>query len=244
MAEQSRSLVLGCPYLRSYAPLRWYEMEDNQEILDLINGAQDDTGIIGTADLIMSANPSDSDTIGIGGETYTFLDAPTTTYHIQRGGSAAVTLTNTVAKINSVTALLIKASAVGTSLRIQYAATAGGTPAIGTANYALAENITAAADVWNQANLNATGRDNYLYSASDDITLGAENIATAFLIPLTFTPLELYYRFVDKDGLPKPACTSYAAISGNGILVTVNNGGSPAVATDKFYFLAKGHTLV
>ena len=109
---------------------------------------------------------------------------------------------------------------------------------------ALSETLVAVADVWNQDNLDATGRPNYLYQTSLPVVVSAENIATVFTIPLAFTPLELYYRFTDFEGMPKPSCTSKAEIFGNDIKVTINYGGSDAVATDILFFMAKGNSLL
>lgn len=244
----ARTLKLGCPYLRSYSPLRWNEMEDNKELLALMNGVAVDVGIIGEAILLIGTNPSADETVvtGTGGaaETWVFKAAAASTYQVTIGADAAGSIANLVEKFNANTALKIKASAITGAFKVQNADAAGGTPAVGTIDAALAETLGAGADVWNQDNLNATGRVNYLYNSSCPVAITAENIATVFTVPMGFTPLEFTYRFVDTNGLPMPSCTSIVEIDGNGLKVTVTSGGSAAVATDVVILTAKGNTLV
>lgn len=244
----ARVLKLGCPYLRSYSPLRWGEMEDNEEILALLNGAAVDIGIIGEAILLIGTNPSADETVvmgtGAAAETYVFKVAAASAFQVTIGADAAGSIVNLVAKVAANTVLKIKPSGIVGGFKIQHADAANGTPTVGTIDAALAETLGAVADVWNQDNLNATGRVNYLYRSSLPVEITAENIATVFTVPLGFTPLEFTYRFIDTNGLPKPSCTSIVEIDGNGLKVTVTSGGSAAIATDVVILTAQGNVLV
>lgn len=254
MAVTERTLNIACPQLKSLSGLEFEKLErqdggnTNQAILDVINSAAIDMGIIGEAILLMGTNPSADETIvtGTGGaeETWVFKVAAASAYQVTIGGDADATIANFVEKFNANTALLMVASALATGIKVQNADAAGGTAVVGTLDAALSETLGAGADVWNQDNMNATGRTNYLYQTSAGIEITTENIATIFTVLLPFTPLELFYRFVDATGLPKPSCTSIAEIDGNGIKVTVTSGGSAAVATDVICFTAKGNALV
>lgn len=245
MAETVRALELGCPYLRSYSPLRWDEMEDNEDILDIINGSAVNKGIIPEAIILIGTLPTIGNTVVIGVETWTFVAAAASTYQVTRGATPATAIAALVAKINANTALLIKASAIATGVKIQYATAANGTPVVGAStSYALSETLTDAADVWNQDNLNATGQTNHLFQTITGIECTAENLATVFTLPLAFTVTTLYYRIVDADGLPAPSCTAKAEIVATGVQVTFNDGGSPAVATNVIVIQAYGSVLL
>lgn len=202
-------------------------------------------GVKGEAILLIGTLPQIDDTVTIGAETWTFKAAAASTYQVTRGASAAAAIANLVAKINANTALYIKASAISGGMKIQFAQTAGGTAKWGTpTSYALSETLTAGADVWNQSNLNAIGQTNHLYETHCDVTCSAQNLATAFTIPMDFTVTNLRFRMVGADGTPLPSCTAKAAIAATGVTVTFNNGGDPAVAGQIMHIDAYGSVLL
>lgn len=202
-------------------------------------------GVKGEAILLMGTNPTADDTVVIGAETWTFKVAAASTYQVTIGGDAAASIANLVAKINANTALYIKASAISGGMKIQYAQTAGGTAKWGTpTSYALSETLTAPADVWNQANLNAIGQTNHLYETHCDVTCTAENLATVFTIPMDFTVTTLRFRMVGSDGTPLPSSTAKAEIVAAGVKVTFDNGGDPGVAGQIMHIDAYGSVLL
>jgi len=202
-------------------------------------------GIIGEAIILIGTLPSISDTVVIGGETWTFVASAASTYQVTRGASPATAIAALVAKINANTALNIVASALPTGVKIRFAQSAGGTARIGTpTSYALSETLTDAADVWNQSNLNATGQTNHIYETHTDVTATTENIATAFIIPMKFAVTTIRFRMVGSDGTPLPSCTAKAEIVSTGVKVTFRNGGDAATAGQIMHIDAYGSTLL
>ena len=244
MSDNARTLELGCAALESLGPNEWPRCKDNAAILAAVNGGAQNLGVIPEAILLIGTVPTDTDPVVIGGETYTFKTTPAADKDVQIGTLAA-SKAALAAAINEETALLIFASVDTNGVKIQLADAAGGTPVVGTApSYALTETLTAAAEVWNQANLNAAGKARDLYQTTIKVACTAENLATVFTVPLAFTPTDLYFRVTDANGLPKPSCTGKAAISGDGIEVTFDSGGSAAIATDIMVIMAYGSDLV
>lgn len=205
-------------------------------------------GVVPSARLVMSAQPTDADTISIGGKTFTFvaaLGAAGATVQVKIGGNAAATLASLVKAINGTTAALewteattpfaglVLADAVGTSLRIRAALTRGGTiTASVSAGVALTEAITAAADVWNATNLNVAGKSEFKQSMTlYKLTLTALMLTTVgFVVELPFTPVHLMWACKDSTGAPK-TITDTVAISGDGVLFA-QAGATHAVAGD------------
>lgn len=221
-------------------------------------------GHIASAKLVMSAQPTATDTIGIGSDTYEFLASGGTVADdayiaVEIGGSAAITLTNLVSAINAENADNQHANALnsgggaalangtesvvadvsGTSLRIRNAVSPGGDAIVGSEDLTLTEAITAAADVWNQANLNATGRVEPLKITGGSVTITSQNLATDFNIELPFTPVDFTWRAFAASGTEK-ATSAVVGLSDNSLLVNANAGGSALIATDVIRWMAIG----
>src|SRR5262249_40743873 len=133
-----------------------------------------DAGVIPSSRVAFSVNPTNNDTITIGGSSFTFvtnLAAATSTTQVKILGSAALTLAALLDAINGVTntnivanptpfALSVVADAVtATVLRIRNANKQGGQAQAGTVgSTALAASVSGGASAWSIANLNATGK--------------------------------------------------------------------------------------
>jgi len=213
-------------------------------------------GIIPSARMAFSANPTAADTITIGGKTFTFkssLVAATTTTQVKILGSAALTLAALLDAINGVTnanvvldttpftASIVADAVTATVLRIRKASAQGGTAIAGTvSSTALACSITAGASAWSAANLNVSGK-----AATDSkMSVGAVTITAAmvtnasFQIELPFTPTTLHWTCSASTGVQR-AITDAVTISGNAISVALAGGASPAIqAGDIFRFTA------
>lgn len=214
------------------------------EYKDLLQTIPVNKGVIGEAIILLANIPTTTNTVVIGAETYTFLTTPLVAKDVLIG-TVAASKAALAASINANTALYIIASVVATGVKIQFAQSAAGKAKIGTPpSYVLSETLANGADVWNQDNLNTTGQTNHLYQTITGIQCTAKNLDTEFTVPLAFTPTELYFRIIDADGLPKPSCTGKAAISGNGIVVTFDDGASAAIATDVIVIMAYGSALI
>jgi len=246
MAATSKGLKLACPALDSLGPNKWDRCDDNPDIIAAINGAAEHKGIIGEAIILIGTNPSADETVVIGAETWTFKVAAGSTSQVTIGGDADESIVNLVTAINTYTALNIKASAItGVGMKIQFADGPNGTPVVGTpTSYALSETLSAPADVWNQANLNALGQTNHLYETHGHLSVTAQNLAAPFQIPLAFVPTHVDFFVRDASGLPKPTCTSVVTLGASFLTVDFDNGGDPAVATDVLCFSAYGSELV
>lgn len=214
-------------------------------------------GIVPAARLVMSAQPTANDTIGIGATTFIFvaaLGAPTANVQVLIGGTAAATQASLVKAINGTSAPaewteattpfagLVVADAVSTSVRIRYATARGGTAVAGSSgSIALAEAITAAADVWNAANLNVAGKTEFGQAmVTYRLTLTALMLTAAgYAVELPFTPTQLVWSVLDSTGAPKSgtAITDTLTISGNAILFA-QAGATHAVAGDVICFTA------
>lgn len=143
--------------------------------------SMDNAGVCAEARLILSNQPTHQDTIGIGNDTYQFINTGTGTVvsndayiAVVIGGSASATRTNLLAAINGTAtnphATVTKADTVtgaigiGTEsfvgdeisndVRIRTADRIGGSAIGGSPSKSLAESITDAADVWRQGNVN------------------------------------------------------------------------------------------
>lgn len=191
-------------------------------------------GVVPAARLVLSAQPTANDTIGIGGTTFIFvaaLGAATSNVQVLIGASAAATLASLVKAINGSSApaewveastpfvASVVADAVSTSLRIRAASARGGSPqAKAGPNIALAEAITAGADVWNAANLNVAGRPSTLRKMTvAQVALTALMLTTVgYQIELPFTPTAFVWSATDSTGAPKTT-TDVVVIDGDSL---------------------------
>lgn len=228
-------------------------------LTSLVNGLAGDPGaspviqqgIVPSARLVMSAQPSNNDTIGIGATTFKFvsaLGAAASQVQVLIGGSAAATLASLVKAINGTVSALewveattpfavtVLADAVSTSLRIRYASARGGNPidAVST-SIALAEAITASADIWNAANLNVSGENSntgQLFS-SGQVTITAQMITNgSFDVELPFGPGSIGnfgYSVRTSTGAGSRATTDTVTASGSTLHISLAGSASPAL---------------
>jgi hypothetical protein len=214
-------------------------------VVPAADGTQDcfagiNQGTIPSARLVMSSQPSDADTIGIGGKTFKFLNtliAADTTVQVKIGASAAATLASLVKAINGTAApaewvesttpfaVAVVADAVSTSLRIRLATARGGVAKAGVSgSVALAESITAAADIWSNANLNETGKSPAdCNEACGQFAVTAQmvtNLANGIFIELPFAPTVFQWEVLTSAGVGKWTVTDAMTVSGNALVLT------------------------
>lgn len=254
MAANRRTFRYGCPALESIGPNKWERCHDNADILDMLEGGIEDTGIIPTADLPIIANPAPADTIiftvGAAIETFTFVaGAPATAYEITIAALETDTIDNAVEAINAITAFrMVASNRLGVSLRIQYAES--GVPAISTpavaGTIALGGVMTQPASVWTQADLGVAAIPNTLYRVSGQIEADAVNIAQVFDLPMTFIPRDIRWHVRDAAGTLHPTCTATVThfIGDHSLRFDLAAGGVPMVPTDILYFEVYGYDLV
>lgn len=196
-------------------------------------------GVVAHARLAFPNQPSDTDTISIGADTYEFSSDGTVTAgrrKVDIGVDAATTLASLIVSINTATAA-VNASSVGTFLLIQNASAAGGTPTPGVPSVALTEAITDAADVWEAGvtNLNQSAGEasGYKRRATAKITVsaGLAAVSAGLLAQFDFTPTDFFIQIRDTNGQIRFTVTDRFTISGNGILIT-QNGATHLAATD------------
>lgn len=203
-------------------------------------------GIIPSARLILSAQPANNDTIAIGGTTFKFLTSLTTAgafVQVKIGADAAATLASLVKAINGTAAAAewtesttpfaktVLADAVSTSLRIRWADARGGNAIAGTSgSVALTESITDAADIWNAANLNVSGKaaTDTQFTAGSFAVTAQMLTAAGYLVELPFTPTAFGFTCTSSTGVLR-SITDALTISGNGINVAMAGGASPAI---------------
>lgn len=202
-----------------------------------------DTGVIGQARLICSTLIVANDTITIGADVYEADGVGANINFAIVGGDPGLTMANLIVAINTSGTENVFASVdsvVATIMVIENADAPGGTPTVGTANIALAEAITPAGDIWDQANLNATGSARFSDRAEGTLVVDATNVAAAPLkIELSFTPTELEWAAFTAAGVPEPT-TATGVITAGQLVFTLGTGGTPLVATDFIIWRARG----
>lgn len=198
-------------------------------------------GTVPSARLVLSAQPTANDTIGIGGTTFKFvasLGAAVAQVQVLIGGTAAATLASLVKAVNGTAApaewveattpfaAAVLADAVSTSLRIRQATSRGGTAKAGVStSIALAGSITAAADIWTNANLNETGKaPQDCNEACGAVTITAQMVTAlaagaGVAIELPFTPTVYQWEVLTSAGAGKWTLTDTLTISGNALLL-------------------------
>lgn len=188
-----------------------------------------DTGHVAAAELIMSAQPADTNTLTIGADVYEFDSNSTFTagrLPVVIGADAQATLDALVAKINASGTEKVKAGKKGTTrLRIERADKAGGTPLRGPgASVALSETIADTADVWNAGNLNELGGGLRQKKAHGKLTVTALNIATAVKFDLPFTPVGVAWVATTSTGAPIQGTVTTATVAASGAELTISPG--------------------
>lgn len=214
-------------------------------------------GVVPAARLVMATDPSNADTMSIGGKTFKFLTtliAADATVQVKRGTSAAATLAALVKAINGTVSAsewveattpfavpIVADTASATVLRIRNATARGGLPLAGiAASCALTETLTPAASIWNCGNLAESGKAPQDCATSlSSVTITAAMVTNAsFQVELPFTPT-VVLAFVKSSAGVQRASTDAVTISSNAVSIALAGGASPAIqATDVVTILA------
>lgn len=224
----------------------------------------EEEGSVQAARLNMATDPSDTNTVTIGGHVFKFLStlvAADTFTQVKRGTSAAATRADFLDAINGVTnadvvpatttctaawntlGYALAADEVDTS-RIRVRRVALDKPGVASAALALApisiavsETLANASDVWDCANINESGHASGKHEAAGTLAITATMItATKFHIELPFTPVAgtLLWDGYTSAGV-KRAIDEAVTVSGSTIKLVFAGGGSPNwQATDVF----------
>lgn len=201
-------------------------------------------GVIPSSRLAFSVNPTNNDTLGIGGSTFTFLTvlgAATTTTQVKILGSAALTIAALLDAINGVVnvnvvvnttpfvASLVADAVSATVLRLRNANAQGGQAQAGTVtSTVLAASVSGGASAWSIANLNATGKaDVRLQEAVGKVTITAGMItAGSIALEFPFAPGLFQVQAFSSAGVQR-SYSDVTAVSGNALVLTLGGGASP-----------------
>jgi|APSaa5957512622_1039677.scaffolds.fasta_scaffold18667_2 hypothetical protein len=195
-------------------------------------------GSYSSAILNFATLPIAADTVTIGADVYEFgnpganIDVPITPLDVTATMNDFIDAINGAAAVENGTENVL-AEAVGASVKITYADAPGGTKSAvgsGVSTMVLSEVLTAVADVWNQANLNACGRAAGKF-AFGTVVIDATNLATAFTIDLPFDPAGCSWKAFAAANTEK-ATSATAVIGTNLLTVDADAGGTPLIATD------------
>jgi hypothetical protein len=203
-------------------------------------------GIVPSARLHVATNPSDTNTVVIGGHTFTFkttLAAAGATTQVKILGTAALSRSALVDAINGVSnvnvvpattphTVAVVADVIDTDdVRVRLADQKGGVAlaaAKADADIAVSETLADAADVWDRANLDATGHsDAGASTAMGSIEITAAMItATKVYMEFPFTPVVFTALAVTSAGAQR-AFTDTLTIESNAVKITLAGGASP-----------------
>jgi hypothetical protein len=200
-----------------------------------------ENGSFARANLKMATKPTATDTVTIGSNVYEF-GGTGSNINVAIGAAVANSRTNLAAAINAsgTAAVFAEVSTVPTAgVSIVAADAKGGTPVKGPgASIALSEGLTAVADVWDQANLSATGvAEGTTKKATGKVAINAVNVASIFAIKLDFTASKITWAAFSAAGAPK-VTSATVTISGNYLLVNAAAGATALVDTDFIVFTA------
>lgn len=218
-----------------------------------------DNGSLASASLVLSAQPTTTDTIGIGGDTYEFVAAAGNVANdaniaVEIGASAAATRANLIAAINATDADNqhatinnvadtapalangtedVVADEVGTDVRVRTADAPGGNVLGASPSLVLAEVITAAADIWKEGNVNM----NTLGGAAPasrahaiaEVTVTAAMVTNGKQVSFPFTPTRFRVQVTDSFGVVRGNGSDSFAIANDGVLVTFGGGADPDI---------------
>jgi hypothetical protein len=232
-------------HLKYVSGTGWSEAHDPEGNMPIIDDAITaiDTGYVGQARLIFTAQPAANDTIGIGADFYEFDGIGAVNINVAILGSAALTRVSFINAINRLgTAHVFAESDVttATTIVIYNADAPGGNKVVGTQSIALTESITNAADIWNGTNLNQLGREPFAGQTSGTIVINAVNVLTPIIFTLPFTPTEVVWFAKSTAGVILHACSATFVISTGHLVLTPTAGASPLLSTDVVYWVARG----
>jgi hypothetical protein len=204
------------------------------------------SGVIPSARLKIATIPTNTNTVVIGGHTFTFvttLGAAASNTQIEIGTAAqartdlrdAINGTANARVVQAITpfaGLIVADAPVDTDkVRIRAAKTRGGAAvakAKADANIAVSETLADAADVWNCANLNEQGNAvGVEASCISKLTITTAMItAGKVAVELPFTPDSFVPYCLTSTGATR-AFSDTIAIVGNSLLITLGGGASP-----------------
>ncbi len=193
-------------------------------------------GSVAVADLIQSGQPTATNLLLIGVDTYE-ADGAGGNINFVIAGSAELTLDNLITEINTNGTELVRADKIGTTvLRLQSAATAGGTAANADPSIVLDASGMANYDFeTGDVNMNTlSGRALSLQgSARATLTASAALVggADAVFFQFTFTPVDFSIQVRDSAGVLKQNVSDQFTIVTNAILWT-SAGATHVVNTD------------
>jgi hypothetical protein len=194
-----------------------------------------EAGHYAMATLLIGTLPTVGDTVTIGTNVYEFGGVGAN-INVAIGGAVATSRTNLANAINTLgtASVLAEVSAVpGAGVSIFKATSRGGALAKGAGqSLALSETLTAVADIWNQTNLNITGKSAGMNKvAYGKVTIDATNLASDFAVKLDFTPTSVRWIAYAATGAIKTT-TALVTLSSQFVVFNANNGGTALVATD------------
>ncbi len=220
-------------------------------------------GVIAASRVPFAVNPTNNDTVGIGGHTFIFktaLAAAAAQTQVKILGSAALTKAALLDAINGVTntnvvkattpfSKAVVADAISAGLgtdyvRVRAANKQGGTavPMPLSAPLALTASISGGASAWTCADLIAAGGK--AMSNKQDFSTGVVAITAAMrtagvhYVELPFTPAWVWWQAENSSGVVI-ATDDTVAIDANALAITLGGGPAPNLqATDKVRFFA------
>lgn len=219
-------------------------------------------GAIPSSRIAFTANPTNNDTLTLGGAVIKFvtaLGAVVAQTQVKIGGSAAATQALVVKAVNGIAdaanitdgstpltaanvGAAIVADAVSTSVRVRLADARGGTAIAGTsASVVLSDAITGGGE-WDHANLNETGQAESAVSECRGKVTITTAMATAMaaggvFIELPFTPTTFSVGLFTSAGAQLLTITDTFTISGNALVLT-QAGAVHLANTNIVYFAA------
>lgn len=212
-----------------------------------------------SATLALPNQPTATDTIDIGADTYEFQAgaadlADDANIAVEIGGDAGETRDNLIAAINatydpnehptifqtdSTTAALangtekVFADEVGTGVRIRNANAAGGTVVSGEQSIVLAEAITDAADIWDvgDVNMNTLGAVTGGEGrwATAELTVTAAMITNGCRLDFGFTPAWIDVSVIDSSGVVRGNGADAYTLDTDGVAIAFGGGADPDI---------------
>lgn len=202
-----------------------------------------DAGQIACATLLLATQPTATNTVTIGSDVYEF-DGAGSNINVALGVDVDATRAAFVAAINTLGTENLVAedgTPIADAVTIFKAEEPGGDKVAGAGDsVALAETLADAGDVWNQANMNITGKAEGIQKmCTGEVIIDATNLATEFYLECGFTVSKVMWAAFDTNGAPA-VTTATVDPSGTGILVNADAGATALTATDVVRFIAWG----
>lgn len=202
-------------------------------------------GIIPAARIPLATNPTNGDSITIGGVAFSFvtsLGSAGAAVQVKLQGSAALTIAKLIEAINGVAdvvnwkeattpfaAAIVADIVSSTTLRIRQATARGGSAVAGISpSITLAASLTQSGEQWNCANLNVAGAATTTrFIAFRSFTVTAAMITNgSYQLELPFTPTQFVVFVRSSSGILRSSSEA-VVISGNALSFTMAGSSSP-----------------